>query len=327
MKVLAIVGLLLTALLLVSAKKKNPVINDELINTVNAAEAGWTADHNAGSRVHGLNFEEARRMMGALKGGPELPHQFHDDGDLLAELPESFDSRTQWPHCPTISDIRDQSACGLCWAFGAVEAMSDRMCIHLGQQVSLSAAGLGFCCKSCGFGCNGGYPSAAWKYWVSDGIVEEGCYPYPFPPCGKDHPNPCPPGGYKTQPCPNQCNATWTGPQWKDNLHKGKSAYSLKGAEQIMMEIYKNGPVEAAFSVYEDFMTYKSGVYKHVTGRFLGGHAVKLLGWGVSEDDEPYWILANSWNTNWGDKGYFKMLRGRDECGIESNIVAGMPLN
>jgi cathepsin B len=43
-----------------------------------------------------------------------------------------------------------------------------------------------------------------------------------------------------------------------------------------MQEIYKNGPVETAFSVYEDFLTYKSGVYRHTSGAFLGGHAVKV---------------------------------------------------
>ena len=44
------------------------------------------------------------------------------------------------------------------------------------------------------------------------------------------------------------------------------------------------------------------GVYQHVTGGVLGGHAVKMLGWGV-EDGTPYWIVANSWNTDWGDNG------------------------
>lgn len=44
------------------------------------------------------------------------------------------------------------------------------------------------------------------------------------------------------------------------------------------------------------------GVYHHVSGAALGGHAVKLLGWG-KEGDTPYWLLANSWNTDWGDGG------------------------
>ncbi len=52
----------------------------------------------------------------------------------------------------------------------------------------------------------------------------------------------------------------------------------------------KNGPVQTAFTVYEDFPTYKSGVYKHVSGSALGGHAVKMVGWGV-EDGTPYWLV------------------------------------
>jgi cathepsin B len=83
-----------------------------------------------------------------------------------------------------------------------------------------------------------------------------------------------------------------------------------------------HGPVEAAFSVYEDFLLYKSGVYKHTTGQELGGHAVKMLGWGV-ENGNKYWLMANSWNTDWGDNGFFKIARGNDECGIESELVAG----
>lgn len=65
-------------------------------------------------------------------------------------------------------------------------------------------------------------------------------------------------------------------------------------------------------------------MYRHVTGGVLGGHAIKIIGWGT-ENGSPYWLVANSWNTDWGDKGYFKILRGNDECGIESSVVAGAP--
>ncbi|CAF4862023.1 unnamed protein product, partial [Rotaria socialis] len=61
---------------------------------------------------------------------------------------------------------------------------------------------------------------------------------------------------------------------------------------QIKTEIFTNGPVEAAFTVYADFLTYKTGVYKHTTGSVLGGHAVKILGWGL-DGTTPYWLVAN----------------------------------
>lgn len=71
-------------------------------------------------------------------------------------------------------------------AFAATEAMTDRYCIaHKGQQFRFSAENLVSCCDECGNGCNGGFPSAAWEYWVESGIVsggpygsDQGCQPY-----------------------------------------------------------------------------------------------------------------------------------------------------
>lgn len=86
------------------------------------------------------------------------------------------------------------------------------------------------------------------------------------------------------------------------------------------------GPVEVAFTVYADFEQYVSGVYQHVSGAELGGHAVKILGWGVDNTTGvavPYWLVANSWNNDWGENGFFRILRGADECGIEDYAVAG----
>ena len=76
--------------------------------------------------------------------------------------------------------------------------------------------------------------------------------------------------------------------------------------------------------MYADFPTYKSGVYQAHSSEQLGGHAIKLLGWGV-EGGVPYWLAANSWNPDWGDKGFFKIKRGSNECGIEGDINAGLP--
>ena len=91
----------------------------------------------------------------------------------------------------------------------------------------------------------------------------------------------------------------------------------------MMQEIYDNGSIEASFTVYEDFVTYSSGVYQHVTGNSLGGHSIKIIGWGV-ENDVKYWLCANSWNAEWGDKGFFKIIRGTNECGLEKSVVAGL---
>jgi len=60
-----------------------------------------------------------------------------------------------------------------------------------------------------------------------------------------------------------------------------------------------------------------------LTGKLAGGHAVKIIGWGTTADGVHYWQVANSWNADWGDDGYFKIIRGENECGIEEFVCAG----
>ncbi|EJW88238.1 cathepsin B5 [Wuchereria bancrofti] len=227
-----------------------------------------------------------------------------------------------------------------CWAVAAVEAMSDRICITSKgkKQVILSADDLLSCCKTCGFGCFGGEPMAAWKYWVLSGIVtgsdytnHSGCRPYPFPPCehhnNKTHYEPCKHDLYPTPKCDRQCDKNYKKP-YKADKYYGEQAYNVENdVELIQKEIMTLGPVEASFEVYTDFLHYIGGIYKHVAGSVGGGHAVKILGWGIDQG-VSYWLAANSWNTDWGEdvfSGYFRILRGVDECGIESGIVAGIP--
>jgi len=257
---------------------------------------------------------------------------------LNIDLPTNFDAREQWPNCQSLRAIRDQSSCGSCWAFGAVEAMSDRICIASGgkTQVSLSAANLVSCCSSCGFGCDGGEPLEAWNYWVNQGIVtgsnytmKQGCQPYPFPPCehhsNKTHYIPCKHQLYPTPKCEKQCQDTYTQKSYDQDKYYGKSAYAVDDSvEAIQNELYTNGPLEVSFEVYEDFLNYDGGIYVHSGGKLDGGHAVKLIGWG-EEGGIPYWTVANSWNADWGEDGFFRIIRGKDECGIESGAVGGIP--
>lgn len=69
-----------------------------------------------------------------------------------------------------------------------------------------------------------------------------------------------------------------------------------------------------------------SGVYvKSENATFLGGHAVKLIGWG-EEFRFSYWLMVNSWNDDWGDHSAFKIQRGTNKCGIDNSITAGIPM-
>ncbi|VDM54234.1 unnamed protein product [Angiostrongylus costaricensis] len=258
----------------------------------------------------------------------EIKRRLMDD----STIPKSFDSRTNWPECSSLYSIRDQSSCGSCWAVAAAEAMTDRICIASkgNLTVTISADDLLSCCDECGYGCDGGDPYEAWSYWVSSGIVtgtnfllQSGCKPYPYPPCD-DNFQKCPKDIYPTNTCEYKCQDDYS-VSYNNDKHYGASVYAVaQDVASIQKEIMINGPVEVAFDVYEDFEHYSSGIYKHTTGDYLGGHAVKMLGWGT-ENGTDYWICANSWNSDWGENGFFRILRGVDECEIESGVVAGEP--
>jgi cathepsin B len=315
-----------------NADRQFGAFSNEMIQYINGLNTTWKAGHN--SRFRNIPVSTARRLMGVRRvSNIHLPVVTHEDFPEEA-IPDEFDSRTQWPQCPTIAEVRDQSNCGSCWAFGAVEAISDRICIasKANDKPHISADDLLSCCDSCGFGCDGGDPRAAWNYWSKTGLVtggtyttHDGCRPYPFAPC-EHHVNgslpPCSHDIMPTPQCQRKCQDSYSTPYDKDK-HYGTKAYNVnRDVKAIQKEIMLNGPVEGAFTVYEDFPTYKSGVYQHKTGSALGGHAIRVLGWGV-QNGTPYWLCANSWNTDWGDKGFFKILRGKNECGIEEDIVAG----
>jgi len=300
-----------------------PALHPRLVNEINAAQNLWKAGIN--SRFEDVPLRAVKSWMGLDYDHyvATLPAETTEDYANVA-VPDQFDSRTNWAKCPTISQIRDQSTCGSCWAFGAVTAMSDRLCIASQAKYTfpLSAEDMLSCCETCGMGCNGGYPASAWSYFKNTGLVADSDYTYAFAPCAH-HVNstvykPC----GESQPTPS-CDRT----KLAGTTYKAKSSYSVGGlfgrAAKIQAEIMTNGPVEGAFTVYQDFLAYQSGVYKHTTGPALGGHAIRVLGWGV-ENGTPYWLVANSWNESWGDKGTFKIARGSNECGIEAGVVAGL---
>ena len=188
-------------------------------------------------------------------------------------------------------------------------------------------------------GCNGGQPSGAWNWFTKVGVstgadygdIGTGttCKPYSMQSCAH-HVDP--PAGmvscddveaYKTPKCTSTCSESTYGTPYAADKHKAASSYSIKGVENMQKELMEKGTLSVAFSVYEDFEAYSSGVYQHVSGKYLGGHAIKMIGWGVDENGTPYWICTNSWNDTWGEQGTFRILRGSDECGIEGSVVAG----
>ena len=99
----------------------------------------------------------------------------------------------------------------------------------------------------------------------------------------------------------------------------------------MRLELVNDGPIAVSFEVLSDFMNYKGGIYRHtgLTDGFnpweITNHVVLIVGYG-SEAGVPFWIVKNSWGEDWGEQGYFRIIRGVDEVSFESMAVAATPL-
>jgi cathepsin B len=131
------------------------------VEHINSQDLTWKARSH--ERWEKISKEAFVRSLGVKKPHGRS-HSLPKKSDKLPSLPENFDSRVRWPNCRSLKTVRDQSSCGSCWAFGAAEALSDRICIASGQQsqVQISTADLLSCCSECGYGCDGGWPPLAW---------------------------------------------------------------------------------------------------------------------------------------------------------------------
>jgi cathepsin B len=283
------------ALLLAFALAESHPVNHEMIASIKESATTWTPMKLEDNPFSFMSIEQIKSMMGTKLEVVE--ETLVDSG---ADVPDNFDAREEWGEF--IHPIRDQGQCGSCWAFGATEALSDRFAISGGLDVVLSAQQL-VSCDTDNMGCNGGYLERAWTFMATTGVVSDTCYPYTSGVTKKN--------GECKSTCEN--GAEWT-------LHHADGSFSSRTPKSTEQEIQKNGPVEAGFTVYEDFMNYKSGIYQHTTGSQLGGHAIKCVGWGV-ESGTKYWIMANSWGTGWGEAGFFKIKQG--DCGIDSQMTFG----
>ncbi|MEH8592174.1 C1 family peptidase, partial [Klebsiella pneumoniae] len=109
-----------------------------------------------------------------------LTHRFPARESVNVETFEGLTAPTSvdWRTKGAVTGVKNQGQCGSCWAFGASEALSDRICIAGGPNVVLSPQWL-VDCNTANYGCNGGYPIKAWQFMMGTGIVADSCVPYP----------------------------------------------------------------------------------------------------------------------------------------------------
>ena len=286
------------------ANGKSHPINDKIVAEIRSKATSWEAHDPATNPFANMTRQQLLNLVGTNLDYEYNVPETNPKNAQVGALPTNFDPRTdKFSKC--IHPIRDQQQCGSCWAFGATEALSDRFCIA-GEDVILSPQDP-VACDSNNYGCDGGYLNYVWQYFQNTGVVTDACWPYTS-------------GGGDSGPCEHICLGA--NQDWIKYKCKNGSIVHPTTVDAIKTELYNNGPAEGAFTVYDDFFNYKSGVYQHVSGGYAGGHAIKILGWGT-ESGKNYWLCANSWGTSWGMAGFFKILQG--DCGINGQVYSCTP--
>ncbi|KAL5717916.1 hypothetical protein ACHQM5_010869 [Ranunculus cassubicifolius] len=238
--------------------------------------------HYAGSRVkHYRMLHGERRSTGFMY-------------ENVTRVPPSAD----WRQKGAVTAIKDQGQCGSCWAFSTVAAVEGINKIKTGDLVSLSEQELVDCDTSENQGCNGGLMELAFEFIKQNGgITTERNYPY------------------KAQD--RSCDAN------KENSH----IVSIDGHENVppndedaLLKAVANQPCSVAIDAEgTNFQFYSEGVMKGDCGTELD-HGVAIVGYGQTLDGTKYWIVRNSWGSDWGEQGYLRMERGSRAkegfCGI-----------
>ncbi|CAL6020223.1 Cathepsin_B [Hexamita inflata] len=218
---------------------------------------------------------------------------------LVGVAPDEFSWLKVKPNC---LKVRDQDQCGSCWAFAAVGAFSDNLCIHQNDmsRVTYSEQFM-VSCDTSSSGCGGTYDlSTPQKFLKKTGVPTDACVSYKSGPTNI------------TGKCPNSCD---DGSVMK--LFKSVTFDDVCTTEESIKIAITQGSVQTGFTVYNDFRYYMMGVYQHRFGPVEGSHAVVFVGYG-HDGLNKYWLVRNSWGESWGENGYFRILRGVNECDIEN---------
>eukprot|EP00347_Sterkiella_histriomuscorum_P003098 403365594 len=277
-------------------------VGKEIVDEIASKQQDWDAMPPDENPFKGYAKEDFQSLLGISKRAPSLflaDSSFYKPKANGVTIPKTYDSRKIYKNC--IHGVLDQVKCSACWAFAIAQVVSDRFCIvsNSTTDVVLSYQNLISCVNPKIFGCKIGVIDVAFQYMEKTGIMSDQCMPY----TAQEGPN------ATIEACRTKCNNA-SDSNRKYQCKKG-SFKVAQGADDIKAMLVDKGSIFVTFDVFEDFFNYRRGIYRYTTGELVGYHACKLIGWGYDWfRDTNYYIIENSWGTEWGMKGFFNVAVG-----------------
>jgi len=304
-----------------NANYDKPMVEDfqqNVADALNFLQLGWTAssydmfmgktpremNRYAGVRRHRVQHHSQRQSSTGLSFLSVSSRVGHAS---VGSLDYRSKDNKSW-----ITPVVEQGDCGSCYTISTVHMLTARNKIRSGSPVGPSfSVSFPLYCAEYNQGCDGGYGFLQTKWSEDVGLVPEACNPFNE-------------GGGS---CSVTKNCDLGAKRYRaTNHHYVGGFYGGSDAEAVRRELVQGGPLVMSFEPQEDFMYYKTGVYRSGPHKIHQeweqvDHAVLLIGYGA-EKDQVYWTLQNSWGTDWGEDGFFRMARGIDESGCESIVVS-----
>jgi len=224
----------------------------------------------------------------------------------LEQIPAQLD----WTSLGAVNKVKDQGQCGSCWTFSTVVGVEGAWFMAGNDLLSLSEEEIVQCDDNKDDqGCQGGEMTLAYQYVMKNGgLNSERAYPYTS-------------GGGTDGHC--------------NKIAEKKSVASIDGAyyissraqkdvneTYIMQALAQVGPLSIGINA-NHLQTYVKGVLSPDLCLQKLDHGVAMVGYGVGRDNTNYWKVRNSWGSDWGEEGYFRIARGSNTCGIADDVSVG----
>jgi len=262
-------------------------------------------DHIVSHNKKGASYTMAMNAFGdmtpeefksTMTGYNRIDNSVYRKANSARQSHKAPPTSVDWRPKGAVTPVKNQQQCGSCWAFSATGSMEGAHQIKHQKLVSLSEQQLVDCSGSAGNqGCNGGLMDNAFNWVLSNnGICSEADYPYVA----------------MDQTCQTTCKPVATITSFKDITTQTDPA--------LIDAVAHAGPVSIAIEADQQvFQFYSGGILSDPSCGTNLDHGVLVVGYGT-EDGTDYWIVKNSWGAAWGEKGYIRMIRDQNECGLNT---------